>query len=165
MTNKELAEKLINNFGGIPRPAREITLEAARRLLQMCLDDKTQVGEIQEAKSLRWLANMWPLVENPKDEADRMSTCIHLYCTAAADRMDQMAEAIDYARTINAENVRLTAENERLTAENERLKAELKKVKEYPTCLKTLSPVEREIHLLGKWNLPKEGENHGKADT
>lgn len=33
--------------------------------------------------------------------------------------------------------------------------------KEYPTCLRTLSPVEREIHLMGRWNLPKEGENHG----
>lgn len=33
--------------------------------------------------------------------------------------------------------------------------------KEYPTCLRTLSPVEFERRLMGRWNLPKEGENHG----
>ena len=151
MTNKELAEKLINNFGGIPRQAREITLEAARRLLQMVPEEITK---IPEAKSLRWLANQFPEIEKPEDDIDKISNCIHLYCTAGAERLEQMAETIDYARTINAENVRLTAENERL-------KAELKKVKEYPTCLNNLSPCERERHLLGRWNLPKEGENHG----
>lgn len=182
----------------------------------MCPDDKTQIGEIHEAKSLRWLANMWPLVEDPKDEADKMSTCIHLYCTAAADRMDQMAETIDYARTINAENVRLKAELEKIRrdsmvdirevvklqegytklvktqqlskknicelvipfrdrygltdlqalriARKEMDLAEIIKVLEgegYPSCLRTLSSVECERYMLGRWDLPKEGENHG----
>lgn len=71
-------------------------------------------AEIPEVKSLRWLANMWTQVEKPTDDADRMSNAIHLYCTAAADRMEAMSEAVDYARTINAENVRLKAELEAL---------------------------------------------------
>lgn len=83
-------------------------------------------NEIPEVKSLRWLANMWPLVEKPQDEADRMSTCIHLYCTAAADRMVQMSEAVDFARTINSENVRLKAELEKVNAERDAAVADLK---------------------------------------
>ena len=61
--------------------------------------------EIKEAKSLRWLAIQFPKVENPKDDIERMQTCINLYCTAAAEKIEQ-----------------LTEENERLRAENERLK-------------------------------------------
>lgn len=45
--------------------------------------------EIKEAKSLRWLANQFPLVEHPQDDADRMANCIHLYCTAAAEKIEQ----------------------------------------------------------------------------
>lgn len=103
MTNKELAEALIIRCAGFAAPFRGIIQEAARRLLQMVPGEETQIGEIQESKSLRWLANMWPLVEDPKDESDKWSTTIHLYCTAAADRMDQMAEAIEYARKIKQE--------------------------------------------------------------
>lgn len=118
MSNKELAEALIIRFAGFSLPFRKFTQEAARRLLQMVPENETQVGEIAEAKSLRWLANMWPLVEDPKDEADKMSTCIHLYCNAAADRMDQMAETIEYARMLNAENERLNAELKKFKEEN-----------------------------------------------
>ena len=73
--------------------------------------------DIPEVKCLRWLANMWPRVENPKDDADRMSNCIHLYCSAAADRMVAMSETVDFARTINGENIRLKAELEKVKAE------------------------------------------------
>jgi predicted metal-binding protein len=51
-----------------------------------------------------------------------MSNAIHLYCTAAADRMVAMSETVDSARTINAENVRLTAELERVKQERDALK-------------------------------------------
>ena len=44
--------------------------------------------EIPEAKSLRWLANMFPITKNPKDEIDRMTNCINLYCTAGADKIE-----------------------------------------------------------------------------
>lgn len=120
MRNKTLAHELLIRCAGIPYPFRGLIIEAAKRLLQMDPEDETKVREIAEAKSLRWLANMWPLVEDPKDEADKMSTTIHLYCTAAADRIEQMAETIDYARTINAENVRLKAELEKIKQEREK---------------------------------------------
>ena len=215
MRNKTLANELITRCAGIPSPFRGLIIEAAHRLLQMVPEDETKVREIAEANSLRWLANMWPLVENPKDEADKMSTTIHLYCTAAADRIEQMAETIDYARTINAENVRLKAELEKIRrdsmvdirevvklqegytklvktqqlskknicelvipfrdrygltdlqalriARKEMDLAEIIKTlegEEYPTCLKHLDPIEFERRLMGRWNLPKEGENH-----
>lgn len=42
---------------------------------------------------------------------------------------------------------------------------QLKKGKEYPTCLNQLSPFERGVYLMGRWNLEEEGDNHGKADS
>lgn len=65
-----------------------------------------------EVKGLHWLANMWPMIEQPKDDADRMSNCIHLYCEAAANKIEQMSDSIDYSRQIQAENIRLKAELE-----------------------------------------------------
>lgn len=50
-------------------------------------------AEIPEAKSLRWLANMFPWTENPQDETDRMTNAIHVYATAGADKIDAMAAA------------------------------------------------------------------------
>lgn len=46
--------------------------------------------EIKEAKSLRWLAVQFPKVENPKDDVDRMQNCINLYCTNAADLINNL---------------------------------------------------------------------------
>ena len=82
--------------------------------------------EIPEVKSLRWLANMWPQVEKPEDDADRMSNAIHLYCTAAADRMEAMSETVAFAQTINAERDALKIDKINLTAMVE----QLEKVKE-----------------------------------
>lgn len=97
LDNKTLANELITRYAGLPHPMRGMIQEAARRLLQMVPDHPVKAGA-SEVKSLRWLANMWPLVEKPEDDADKMSTCIHLYCTAAADRVEQMAEAIENLR-------------------------------------------------------------------
>lgn len=47
--------------------------------------------EIPEVKSLRWLANMFPFTENPQDETDRISNAIHLYCTAGADKIEELS--------------------------------------------------------------------------
>ena len=47
--------------------------------------------EIPEVKSLRWLANMFPYIEQPKDETDKMSNAIHTYCTAGAEKIEEMA--------------------------------------------------------------------------
>ena len=43
----------------------------------------------QQEKSLRWLANMFPEVEEPKDESDKISNAIHRYCTAGADLINK----------------------------------------------------------------------------
>lgn len=49
--------------------------------------------EVPEAKSLRWLANMFPWTENPQDETDRMTNAIHAYAAAGADKIDALAAA------------------------------------------------------------------------
>ena len=51
--------------------------------------------EIKEVKSLRWLANMFPFIENPKDEEDKMMNTINVYCTAGADKIKELAEMVD----------------------------------------------------------------------
>ena len=56
---------------------------------------KVDTKEIPEVKSLRWLANMFPKFEKPQDDSDKLSTCIHIYCTAAADRLEAMAAELE----------------------------------------------------------------------
>ena len=48
--------------------------------------------EVREAKSLRWLVNMFPLTEVPLDETDKMSNAIHIYCKNAADKLEALQE-------------------------------------------------------------------------
>ena len=48
--------------------------------------------EVKEAKSLRWLANMFPLTKVPFDETDKMSNAIHIYCKNAADKLEALQE-------------------------------------------------------------------------
>ena len=49
-------------------------------------------NELPEEKQMRWLANMFPYIKNPQDEADKMSNVIHIYCTAAADKIKELQE-------------------------------------------------------------------------
>lgn len=51
--------------------------------------------EVPEAKSLRWLAFIFPKIENPVDDCDRMTNCINLYCTSAADLIEHQSKEID----------------------------------------------------------------------
>lgn len=51
--------------------------------------------EIKEVKSLRWLANMFPYIENPQDETDKMSNAIHIYCSAGADKIEELQKQIN----------------------------------------------------------------------
>ena len=51
--------------------------------------------EIKEVKSLRWLANMFPFTENPKDEEGKICNAINVYCTAGADKIEELAEMIE----------------------------------------------------------------------
>ena len=46
--------------------------------------------EIGEVSCLRWLANNFPYIENPKDDTDRMTNTIHVYCTTGADALEQL---------------------------------------------------------------------------
>lgn len=48
--------------------------------------------EVPEAKSLRWLANMFPLTMPPLDSTDKMSNAIHVYCKSAADKLEALQE-------------------------------------------------------------------------
>lgn len=110
LDNKQLAQELIIRFAGYDHPVRGMIQEAARRLLQMVPDEKTMAGKM-EADSLRELAAEWPMKEKPWITPDwNAEDWLRCVCTAAADRIEQMAEAIDYGRTIHAENVRLKAE-------------------------------------------------------
>jgi hypothetical protein len=51
--------------------------------------------ELSEVKSLRWLANMFPYTENPQDETDKMSNAIHVYCTAGADKIEELQKQLN----------------------------------------------------------------------
>ena len=44
--------------------------------------------DIPEVKSLRWLANMFPMQIPARDDDDRLCNAIHLYCTAGADKIE-----------------------------------------------------------------------------
>lgn len=124
MDNKQLAEELILRFAGYPQPVLSMVQEAARRLLQLVPDHPIKAGAM-EADSLRQLAAEWPLKEEPWLYPDWTNDdYLRCVCISAADRIEQMAETIDYARTINAENVRLTAELAKVEAERDALKVE-----------------------------------------
>lgn len=56
--------------------------------------------DVKEAKSLRWLALQFPLVENPEDDGDRLCNAIHIYATAGAEKLEAQAKAIEQ---LNAE--------------------------------------------------------------
>lgn len=53
---------------------------------------KKETGEV---KSLRWLANMFPFTKDPKDETDKISNAINIYCTAGADKIEELQELLD----------------------------------------------------------------------
>lgn len=82
-------------------------------------DNKLTDKEIKEAKSLRWLANQFPKVENPKDNGDRLCNCINLYCTNAAELIERQA----------AENINLQKENKALRDQCDYWRAEVKEAR------------------------------------
>lgn len=57
--------------------------------------------EIGEAKSLRWLANQFPFTENAKDDIDKMANCINVYCTAGADKIEELVEMVNCLKLEN----------------------------------------------------------------
>lgn len=57
------------------------------------------IKELPEVKSLRWLANMFPFTKDPKDETDRMSNAIHIYCTDGANKIEELTKMVDELST------------------------------------------------------------------
>ena len=51
--------------------------------------------ELKEVAGLRWLANMFPYIDKPQDETDKMSNAIHIYCTAGADKIVELLKQIN----------------------------------------------------------------------
>ena len=59
--------------------------------------------EINEVKSLRWLANMFPFNENPKDETDKLFNAVNVYCTAGANKIEELTEIVNLLMKENDE--------------------------------------------------------------
>lgn len=59
------------------------------------------MSEIPEVKSLRWLVFNFPFVEEPKDEADKITNAIHVYCSAAADKIEEIQKELNELKKNN----------------------------------------------------------------
>lgn len=46
-------------------------------------------------KSLRWLIFNFPKFENPKDDAEKISNCIHLHCQNVVDELNRQRAKIE----------------------------------------------------------------------
>ena len=46
-------------------------------------------------KSMRWVANMFPLFKNPKDEGEKMSNALHLYSENAANVITELRKELE----------------------------------------------------------------------
>lgn len=98
MRNKELASELIVRFAAVPAYGRNLVREAALRILQMAPEEEFTVPQV--ANSLRELAVEWPLKEDPRMPDNWNEDYLRSICTEAAERIEQMAETIAYAREI-----------------------------------------------------------------
>lgn len=56
--------------------------------------EENKTVEYPEEKSLRWLANMFPMTVPAKDNTDRMCNAIHTYSSNGADKIHDLAERI-----------------------------------------------------------------------
>ena len=63
-------------------------------------------------KSLQWLIFNFPKFENPKDDAEKISNCIHLYCQNAVGELNRQKAEIENLRKVilNGEFISHTAE-------------------------------------------------------
>ena len=52
-------------------------------------------------KRLRWLIFNFPIIKKPKDDADRLSNCISLYCQGALDEIIRQDEEIERLKKEN----------------------------------------------------------------
>lgn len=56
-----------------------------------------EVKENDVAKSLRWLSNMFPFMEHPEDEIDRMSNTIYIYSKAGAEKIQELEQEVTFS--------------------------------------------------------------------
>ena len=89
------------------------------------------------AKSLGWVVNQLPKIENPVREDDKFIFCIRTYCESGADaimdlisraeeaekKCKRMEDSLDFARTKDAEILRLGKELEQAEKEKNIYKA------------------------------------------
>ena len=73
---------------------------------------ENQTVEYPEEKSLRWLANMFPMTVPAKDDADRMCNAIHIYSSDGADKIHDLAEQVRLLTQICQANNLLPKERE-----------------------------------------------------
>ena len=59
------------------------------------MDKEIVKTDEQIIKSLKWLIFNFPEIENPKDDADRISSCINLYCNNALDLINRQKAEIE----------------------------------------------------------------------
>ena len=55
---------------------------------------KSDSETLPEIASLRWLANQFPFIKNPKDDIEKMQNCIHSYCSHGADKLEKLSKAL-----------------------------------------------------------------------
>lgn len=128
-------------------------------------DNKLTDKEIKEAKSLRWLANQFPKVENPKDNGDRLCNCINLYCTNAAELIERQAAEIKNLTNDVAISRKETKEYKAgykvaCSERNEFLEQlETAEIKAYKECIEKVSKIITEFynkHVFGSNDLTDE---------
>ena len=61
---------------------------------------KKEKTKIPEASSLRWLVNQFPITKKPKNDVDRISNAIHLYCEAGANKIEELHKELEELREI-----------------------------------------------------------------
>lgn len=69
------------------------------------MKEKNEKKENKEAKSLRWLANMFPWTDQAESEEDKMSNAIHIYAKAGAEKIEELAEKLEKNRTTLVDGV------------------------------------------------------------
>lgn len=71
------------------------------------------MSEVAEAKSLRWLENMFPWTPHPKDENDKLSNAIHLYAKRGADKIDELSKLLLEERKVTYNGIPFDSKRER----------------------------------------------------
>lgn len=82
---KSMGCKEVKAFNHIPLENIELIIEVLENAISPTEE------KIAEASSLRWLSNQFPFDPDPKDNTDKMCNCIHIYCRAGADKIEQLA--------------------------------------------------------------------------